>query len=132
MIEWVIAVIMVAGSLFVLVAAIGVLRLPDVLCRMHAATKAGAFGTALLLVAAVLGFASLAAVVKAMLVIVFFYVTAPVAGHLLGCAAYTSRNQKLLLDVDEWKGRNRGQTIVVSPITADRGLSNGSSESQKE
>ncbi|MCU0788324.1 MAG: monovalent cation/H(+) antiporter subunit G [Verrucomicrobia bacterium] len=108
------AVLMVAGSLFVLVAAVGVLRLPDVLCRMHAATKAGAFGTALLLVAAALVFASPAAVAKAMLVILFFYVTAPVAGHLLGRAAYTSRNQRLLLDVDEWRGRNGGQAMVVS------------------
>jgi monovalent cation/proton antiporter MnhG/PhaG subunit len=131
-IEWMAAVLMVAGSLFVLVAAVGVLRLPDVLCRMHAATKAGAFGTALLLVAAALVFASPAAVAKAMLVILFFYVTAPVAGHLLGRAAYTSRNQRLLLDVDEWRGRNGGQAMVVNPARAEQGLSEGSSESQKE
>ncbi len=132
MIEWMAAVLMVAGSLFVLVAAVGVLRLPDVLCRMHAATKAGAFGTALLLVAAALVFASPAAVAKAMLVILFFYVTAPVAGHLLGRAAYTSRNQRLLLDVDEWRGRNGGQAMVANPTRAEQGLSEGSSESQKE
>jgi hypothetical protein len=67
-----------------------------------------------------------------MLVIVFFYVTAPVAGHLLGRAAYTSRNQRLLLDVDEWRGRNGGQAMVANPTRAEQGLSEGSSESQKE
>lgn len=46
------AILMVIGSLFCLVSAVGMLRLPDTLMRMHAATKAGTLGTGLIVVAA--------------------------------------------------------------------------------
>jgi multicomponent Na+:H+ antiporter subunit G len=108
MISLAIAVLILLGAAFVLVAAIGVARLPDVLCRMHAATKAGAFGTALLLGAAALHFRSSDVVLKAALGIVFFYLTAPIAGHLLGRAAWRRRDAGVALPVDEWKSRLEG------------------------
>ena len=43
--------LLILGSLFALIAAIGVVRMPDIYCRMHAATKAGAFGVSLILLA---------------------------------------------------------------------------------
>lgn len=76
------------GSFFAFVAALGVVRLPDFYCRMHAATKAGAFGGSLLVLAAMLQFGSLWVVFEGVLIIVFFYFTAPVAAHLLGRSAY--------------------------------------------
>ena len=93
------------GAFFVLVASIGVLRFPDTLTRLHAATKAGAFGTALILVAAILHFQSGEVFVKSLLAMAFFYLTAPIASHLLGRVAYRhrSRRQPLNLKVDEWK-----------------------------
>jgi len=101
--EWITVFFLITGSLFALVAAIGVLRLPDVLARMHAATKAGAFGTSLLLVASAVHFGSASAVAKAVLVVLFFYVTAPVGGHLLGRAAYRRLRDRLRLLADEWR-----------------------------
>lgn len=83
MIDIITAALVVAGSFFALVAAIGVVRFPDTLCRMHAATKAGAFGASLLLLAAALSIGSVAAAVKATLIVLFFYLTAPIAAHLL-------------------------------------------------
>ncbi len=47
--EILIAILLLAGSVFILIAAIGILRLPDVLCRAHALTKAMTLGIALLL-----------------------------------------------------------------------------------
>lgn len=107
MIDLLIAVLALAGSGFVLVAAIGVARLPDALCRLHAATKAGAFGTGLLLMAALLHFPTLEVAVKAALAVFFFYLTAPISGHLLGRAAYRRREEKneVRLTVDEWRAR---------------------------
>ena len=95
------------GAFFVLVASIGVIRFPDTLTRLHAATKAGAFGTALLLVAAVLHFQTGEVLVKAVLAMAFFYLTAPISSHLLGRVAYRqrSRRQPLNLGTDEWKTR---------------------------
>jgi multicomponent Na+:H+ antiporter subunit G len=101
--NWLVSLLLLAGAAFVLIAAIGVVRLPDALCRMHAATKAGAFGAALLLVGAAAHFGSLDAAVKALLAIAFFYVTAPISGHLLGRAAYRRRDRATRLPIDEWK-----------------------------
>ncbi len=101
--NWLIALLLLGGAAFVLIAAIGVVRLPDVLCRMHAATKAGAFGAALLLIGAAAHFRSPDAAVKALLAIAFFYVTAPISGHLLGRAAYRRGEGGARLPVDEWK-----------------------------
>ena len=82
-----IAILIVAGGAFALIAAIGTLRFPDALSRMHAATKAGAFGAGLLLVAAALHFASLAVALEALLIISLFYLTAPIAAQLIGLSA---------------------------------------------
>lgn len=83
-----ISVLMVIGALFCLVAAIGIFRMPDLYMRMHAATKAGAFGGSLLVLAAALHFGTPRAAVMAVLIIVFFYFTAPIAAQVFGLAAY--------------------------------------------
>lgn len=83
-----VSILMILGALFCLIAAIGVFRMPDLYMRMHAATKAGAFGGALLVLAAALHFGTLRAVIMAILIIVFFYITAPIAAQVFGLAAY--------------------------------------------
>lgn len=84
------AILIIAGCLFCLVAAVGMLRLPDTLMRMHAATKAGTLGAGLILAGAAVHFAEPATVLKALLTVFFLYLTAPVAAHLIGRAAYRS------------------------------------------
>lgn len=76
-----------SGAVFTLIAALGVARFPDFFCRMHAATKAGAFGGTLMLLAAVFAFPSLKVTIQSVLIILFFYMTTPVASHLLGRSA---------------------------------------------
>lgn len=85
------AFLLLAGAFFVLVASLGLLRLPDVLMRMHATTKAGTLGAGLVLVAAAVISADLAVAVKATVVFLFLLLTAPVAAHVLGRAAYYDR-----------------------------------------
>lgn len=108
---WISSVLILSGSLFVLVAALGVIRLPDVLCRMHAATKAGAFGVGLMLLGLVVDAGDLATAVKAALVMACFYLTAPIAGHLLGRIAYHRRRDELNLQTDEWAESNHGKKV---------------------
>lgn len=86
--SYVVGIVLVLGAFFALVAALGLVRLPDFYCRMHAAAKAGAFGGALLAFATFLHFQDVRAFLDALLIIVFFYLTTPVASHLLGRAAY--------------------------------------------
>jgi len=88
MIEVNAAALLLIGSLFCLVAAVGMLRLPDTLIRMHAATKAGTLGTGFILAAEALVAGELGTTIKAVAVILFLLITAPVAAHLIGRAAY--------------------------------------------
>lgn len=88
--ELVAAVLVVAGSVFCLLAAVGMIRLPDTLIRMHAATKAGTLGAGLILAGVAVCFADTGSVLKALLTLAFVFLTAPVAAHLMGRAAYRS------------------------------------------
>jgi multicomponent Na+:H+ antiporter subunit G len=82
--------LLVSGSLFSLVAALGMLRLPDTIIRMHAATKAGTLGAGLILIAEATFYQELGVTLRALAAITFLLLTAPVAAHLIGRAAYYS------------------------------------------
>lgn len=84
------ALILLAGALLCLLAATGVLRLPDVFTRLHAATKAGVVGTGLVLIGVAAQDGTLSTWLKVAVTLVFLLATTPVAGHLLGRAAYSS------------------------------------------
>jgi multicomponent Na+:H+ antiporter subunit G len=85
---FIVAALLIAGSVFCMIAAVGMLRLPDTLIRMHAATKAGTLGAGCILLAVAVAGQDLSTTVKAFAVIVFVLLTAPVAAHLIGRAAY--------------------------------------------
>jgi len=86
--EIIAGLLLLAGAAFVLVSAIGVVRFPDVYMRMHAATKAGTLGAGLMLGAASIVFGDLGITVRSFVVFFFLLLTAPVAAHVLGRAAY--------------------------------------------
>ncbi|WP_043527973.1 monovalent cation/H(+) antiporter subunit G [Litchfieldella xinjiangensis] len=88
MIDVVKSLFLLSGAGFMLMAAVGVLRMPDLLTRMHATTKAATLGVALIMVAVSLHFAEVAVVARAFGVIVFLLMTAPVAAHVIGRAGY--------------------------------------------
>lgn len=81
---------MVVGVALMLISAIGILRLPDLYLRASASSKGATLGVAALLLASALTFAEPAVAGRAVAVIVFMMVTAPVAAHMLGRAAYRS------------------------------------------
>lgn len=82
------ALLLVIGALFSLVAAIGMLRLPDLYTRMHAASKAGVVGAGLILLAVAVASVDGPVTLRAILGILFLLLTTPVAAHLLARAAY--------------------------------------------
>lgn len=82
--------LMAAGVAFLLIAAIGLVRLPDALQRMHSATKAGTLGTALVILGAML-LGEVARPQTGLLTIVFLLVTLPFGAQLLGRATYLAR-----------------------------------------
>lgn len=85
--------LIVAGSLLALLAAIGLQRFPDVFTRMHSATKPATLGLILILGGAGLVIPEPGAVAKLVLVILLQFITAPVAAHLVGRAAYRTGNE---------------------------------------
>lgn len=85
------AVFLIAGGIFSFIASLGMLRLPDTIIRMHAATKAGALGAGLILIAQAFYHYELATTLRALAAVTFVLLTAPVAAHLIGRAAYCSK-----------------------------------------
>ncbi|MFC3505154.1 monovalent cation/H(+) antiporter subunit G [Micromonospora krabiensis] len=104
--DWVGGLFVVAGAVLALAAGVGVLRFPDVLDRMHAATKPQTLGVLLLLAGLALRLRSPADIGMVALVALFQLATAPVAAQMIGRAAYRSgRVDRSLLDADELAGR---------------------------
>ena len=86
MIEILAGLLILAGAGFTLIAAIGIVRLPDLLTRMHASTKAGTLGSILVLTALAVVFATGPVVAKTVATILFLLLTAPIAAHMIGRA----------------------------------------------
>jgi len=78
------------GSLFVLLAAVGLLRMPDLFTRMHPSSKAATLGTVLILIGIALHFQDGAIAVRAVLICLFLFLTAPVASHIIARAGFLS------------------------------------------
>ncbi len=76
-----ISVLIVLGALLILIAAIGLLRFKDIYSRIHAATKATSLGILLLLVGVIFYFGDWNVTLKSVLIIVFVYLTSPLAAH---------------------------------------------------
>jgi multicomponent Na+:H+ antiporter subunit G len=89
--DWIAVAFLLPGAFFCLVAAIGVVRLNDVYARMHAATKAGTLGLALICVAAMVKAENWQHVIEASFVFLFMIASAPVGAHLIGRAVFRRR-----------------------------------------
>lgn len=84
------AVLLVVGALFMLLGSLGLLRLPDLYMRLQAATKASTLGVTCLLLGAALHFQDLAVTTRAVLIVAFFFLTAPVGAHVIARAGYAA------------------------------------------
>jgi len=96
------AVLLLVGASFLLLAGVGVVRMPDLFTRMQSATKASTLGVAAMLLAVAAHFGDLGVTMRALATSVFFLLTAPVTAHLLGRAAY-------FLGVPLWHGTVRDE-----------------------
>jgi multicomponent Na+:H+ antiporter subunit G len=97
---------LLGGSFLAFAAGVGVLRFPDLLARMHAATKPQTLGLVLVLAGLALRIRSTPAVWALVLVAIFQMVTAPVAAHLIGRAGYRT-------------GKVSSDALIVDELTAD-------------
>ncbi|WP_299053868.1 monovalent cation/H(+) antiporter subunit G [uncultured Nocardioides sp.] len=101
-------VLILLGALLSLVAAIGMLRFPDVLTRMHSATKPQVLGVVLVVLGLALHLRDASVLAVLLLVVLFQMTTAPVAGHMIGRAAFRA-------------GQVRDDLLVVDELSDTRG-----------
>jgi multicomponent Na+:H+ antiporter subunit G len=96
------AICLLGGALLAFAAGVGVVRFPDLLSRMHSATKPQVLGLVLVLIGLALRLRSGPALWMLVLVAVFQMLTSPVAAHMVGRAGYrTGKVDHGLLVVDE-------------------------------
>jgi multicomponent Na+:H+ antiporter subunit G len=79
---------LLSGTAFMVIATVGLIRLPDLYTRMHAITKAGTLGIILVTVSLAVHFADLSVATRAVALVVFVLLTAPVSAHMIGRAGY--------------------------------------------
>ena len=93
------AAALLAGCLLSLLAALGMVRFPDLLSRMHAATKPQVLGLVLVLAALALRLRDGTTLGLLLLVVLFQFATAPIASHMAGRAAFRAGqvDQELLV-----------------------------------
>jgi multicomponent Na+:H+ antiporter subunit G len=90
MTDIIIAILATIGSVFVLFAGIGIVRMPDMFLRISAATKAGTLGIGSLLVCTALYFHDFGVTSRVLAIIFFVLLTAPIGSHLIARASYIS------------------------------------------
>ncbi|MEM6304909.1 MAG: monovalent cation/H(+) antiporter subunit G [Pseudomonadota bacterium] len=98
--DWLAAVLILAGSAMTASAGIGIVRLPDVFTRMHAATKVGTLGSGLILAGTAVHFGDPGVVLRCVLIIFFLLLTAPIGAHMIGRAA-------MRLGIPVWNRKTR-------------------------
>lgn len=84
MIDKLVIITLLTGVLFTFFAALGILRMPDVYIRMHASTKAGTIGLGFIMLAVALHFQDVSVTSRVVGIVIFIFMTAPIAAHLLG------------------------------------------------
>jgi len=82
------SVLMLFGAVFSLLGAVGMLRMPDLLTRLQAATKTGTLGVGFVMLGVAVHFHDLGVVANSLLVVAFLFLTAPIAAHVIARAAY--------------------------------------------
>ena len=93
LISW---VLLLAGSVFALIGAVGIIRLPDVFARMHGAGIIDTLGAGLILAGLMVQAGLTMVTVKLILIIAFLFFTSPAATHALARAALTAGAEPLL------------------------------------
>lgn len=117
MIDFLTAFICTVGSIFIFLACLGIVRMPDFYLRVSVATKGGSMGVGLILIAAAIYFGEFGITTRALAIIFFLLITAPVSAHLLGRVAYLSRVPLWKKSIgDDLEGKYNRKTLSLKGI----------------
>ncbi len=90
MLDLLCALCVITGALFIAIAGIGILRMPDLFMRMSCTTKVTTLGTGFIMLAVAVKFPQIEVISRALVITVFTFLTAPVAAHMIARAAYVT------------------------------------------
>lgn len=105
MISFLALLLSLIGTVFVLIAGLGVVRMSDFFTRLHAASKAAPFGVTLLLIGVALEAGSWDVALRVVVIYTFLLGTAPIAAHVIARAAYLGGERIEFPCLDELEGR---------------------------
>lgn len=88
MIETISSILLIAGSIFTLISAVGVIRFPDLYIRKSAAAKASTFGVTLIALSIIVINLSFVFTVKILAILLLLFFTIPIGSQVLARAAY--------------------------------------------
>lgn len=106
MINVIIIILSTVGSLAILFAGIGILRMPDFYLRLSVTVKAATMGVGLLLLCAAILYPDISITTKALAIVFFLVLTAPISAHMIAKAAYFT-------ETPQWEG------TVIDELKAD-------------
>lgn len=85
---FIIALLATLGAIFILLAAIGFVKMPDIYLRISVTTKAVTLGIGLMLASAAVHFGTESIASRVLAIIFFVFLTSPVGAHLIGRVSY--------------------------------------------
>ncbi len=86
------------GTFFLFVAALGIYRMPDVYNQLHTSTKGLTIALVNLLIGTMLAFGTVSVIMKAVLIIAFQFITAPVAAHMISRVQHPHAWEETVID----------------------------------
>lgn len=117
MIDILILILSTLGALFILIASIGILRMPDFYTRLSITVKAATLGLGCVLAAAAIHFSEFSITTKVFAIVFFLFITSPVAAFLIARTGY-------VMGVPLWK------KSVVDELKAQEILENEENEEE--
>jgi multicomponent K+:H+ antiporter subunit G len=115
--EILVALLLVIGALFILVGSLGLAKLPDMMRRLHAPTKATTLGIGAMLVASMIFFFFVQGTLSLheLLITLFLFITAPVSGYMIA-KAHILRDRSTRETLPP-PGDSRGWSTLEAPTT---------------
>jgi len=108
------------GVLFILIASVGIVRMPDFFLRLSVTVKATTLGIGFILLSTVVFFGDLSVATKALAIVLFLFITSPVGAQLLGRVSYFTGTKLWKNSVlDDLKGKYHPETHVLDSEEED-------------
>jgi multicomponent K+:H+ antiporter subunit G len=120
-VDLLVTALLLTGSFFLLVGSFGLAKLPDMMRRLHAPTKATTLGIGALLIASMVYFTFAMGLPSfhELMITLFLFITAPVTAHLVA-KAYILRHPELRPHLPDVQAQGGWATLGASPRDTER------------